>query len=60
MKLTEKEEKIARLALDPAAKDGEQASAANKLIESLKARGVRVEDILKEPEVRTEYVYQNR
>ena len=45
MKLTEKEEKIARLALDPSAKDGERASAAKKLIESLMARGVSVEDI---------------
>ena len=57
MKLTEKEEKIARLALDKAAKEGEQASAANKLIESLKARGVTVEDLMKEAEIRTEYVY---
>ena len=48
MKLTEKEEKIARLALDPGAKDGERASAAKKLIESLQARGVTVEDITKD------------
>ena len=58
MKLTEKEEKIARLALDPGAKDGERAAAANKLIESLYARGVRVEDIVKE-EIQTEYVYSD-
>jgi hypothetical protein len=45
MKLTEKEEKIARLALDKGAQDGERAAAALKLIESLHARGVSVEDI---------------
>jgi hypothetical protein len=56
MKLTEKEEKIARLALDNGAKDGERAAAAKKLIESLHARGVSVEDITKE-EVHTEYIY---
>jgi hypothetical protein len=54
MKLTEKEEKIARLALDKAAKAGERQAAAAKLIESLYARGVKVEDILKET-VRVEY-----
>jgi hypothetical protein len=58
MKLTEKEEKIARLALDKGAKDGERDAAAKKLIESLYARGVRVEDIQKE-EVHTEYVYSD-
>ena len=45
MKLTPKEEKITRLALDAAAKDGERASASLKLIESLRARGVTVEDL---------------
>lgn len=45
MKLTPKEEKITRLALDRAAKDGERAAAALKLIESLRARGVTVEDL---------------
>jgi hypothetical protein len=45
MKLTAKEEKITRLALDPAAKDGERASAALKLIESLRARGATVESL---------------
>jgi hypothetical protein len=58
MKLTEKEEKIARLALDKAAADGERAAAATKLIESLHARGVTVEDI-QEAEVHTEYVYSD-
>jgi hypothetical protein len=58
MKLTEKEEKIARLALDPGAKEGEKAAAALKLIESLKARGITVEDI-QEAEVHTEYVYSD-
>lgn len=46
MKLTEKEQKIARLALDKGAKDGERQAAAGKLIDSLYARGVTVEDIL--------------
>ena len=41
MKLTEKEEKIARLALDKAAQPGERQAAAAKLIESLYVRGVR-------------------
>jgi hypothetical protein len=45
MKLTEKEEKIARLALDKGAQTGERQAAAAKLIESLYARGVSVEDI---------------
>jgi hypothetical protein len=44
VKLTPKEEKITRLALDHAAKEGERASAALKLFESLPARGVTVED----------------
>ena len=48
MKLTDKEEKIARLALDKAAHNGERAAAAAKLFESLHARGVTVEDIQKE------------
>jgi hypothetical protein len=47
MQLTPKEEKIARLALDKGAKDGERQAAAAKLIESLYARGVTVEDIEK-------------
>ena len=45
MKLTPKEEKITRLALDDAAQEGERAAAALKLIESLRARGVSVEDL---------------
>ncbi len=53
MKLTEKEQKIARLALDKGAKDGERQAAAAKLIDSLYARGVTVEDI--EKEVGVEY-----
>jgi hypothetical protein len=47
MQLTAKEEKIARLALDKGAKDGERAAAAVKLIESLRKRGVTVEDLQK-------------
>lgn len=39
MKLTEKEKKLARLALDKGAKAGERQAAA-KLIESLYKRGV--------------------
>jgi hypothetical protein len=54
MKLTEKEEKVARLALDKAAQPGERQAAAAKLIESLYVRGVSVEDIEKES-VRIEY-----
>jgi hypothetical protein len=48
MKLTPKEKKIARLALDKAAQPGERQAAAAKLIESLYARGVTIEDIEKE------------
>jgi hypothetical protein len=48
MELTEKEEKIARLALDKGAQPGERQSAAAKLIESLYARGVKVEDLTNE------------
>jgi hypothetical protein len=44
MKLTEKEEKIGRLALDKAAQPGERQAAAAKLIESFCARGVTIED----------------
>lgn len=47
MQLTAKEEKIARLALDKGAQPGERESAAIKLINSLYARGVTVEDIEK-------------
>ena len=54
MKLTEKEEKIARLAFDKAAQPGERRAAAAKLMESLYARGVSVEDIERES-VRIEY-----
>jgi hypothetical protein len=54
MKLTEKEEKIARLALDKGAQIGERQAAAAKLIESLYQRGVSVEDIENES-VRVEY-----
>ena len=54
MKLTEKEEKIARLAFDKAAQPGERQAAAAKLIESLYIRGVSVEDIERES-VRIEY-----
>jgi hypothetical protein len=54
MKLTDKEEKIARLALDKGAKDGERDAAAKKLIESLYKRGVRVEDLQNEVKIHTE------
>jgi hypothetical protein len=54
VKLTEKKEKIARLALDNAAQPGERQAAAAKLIESFCVRGVSVEDIEKES-VRIEY-----
>lgn len=54
MKLTEKEEKIARLAFDKAAQPGERRAAAAKLMESLYVRGVSVEDIERES-VRIEY-----
>jgi hypothetical protein len=67
MKLTEKEQKIARLALDKGAKDGERQAAAAKLIDSLCARGVTVEDIEKESvhveyhdRMPTETAYRNR
>lgn len=53
MKLTEKEEKLARLALDKGAKAGERQAAAAKLIESLYKRGVTVEDIEKDGETVT-------
>jgi len=66
MKLTIKEEKIARLALDKGAKDGERQAAAIKLIESLYARGVQVEEIeaeiipeKKAPKPTPAPVYQN-
>jgi hypothetical protein len=54
MKLTAKEQKVARLAFDKAAQPGERQAAAAKLIESLSLRGVSVEDIEKES-VRIEY-----
>jgi hypothetical protein len=67
MKLTEKEQKIARLALDKGAKDGERQAAAAKLIDSLYACGVTVEDIENESvlveyddHLDTETVYRNR
>jgi hypothetical protein len=62
MKLTEKEEKLARLALDKGAKDGERQAAAAKLIESLYKRGVTVEDIEKDGETVTiqKTVYRDR
>jgi hypothetical protein len=41
--VTPQEEKIARLALDPAAEPGEIASAADKLIRSWRERGMTVE-----------------
>jgi hypothetical protein len=47
MQLTAKEKKIARLALDKAAQPGEREAAAIKLINSLQARGITVEDIEK-------------
>jgi hypothetical protein len=57
MELTEKEEKITRLALNDGALEGERAAAALKLIESLRARGVTVEDMIAETEAATdEYV----
>ena len=54
MKLTEKEEKIARLAFDKAAQPAERQAAAAKLMKSLYVRGVSVEDIERES-VRIEY-----
>jgi hypothetical protein len=54
MNLTEKEEKIARLALDKAAQPGERHAAAAKLLDSLYGRGVSVEN-LKNESVRVEY-----
>jgi hypothetical protein len=54
VKLTEKEEKIARLAFDKAAQPGERQAAAAKLMKSLYVRGVSVEDIEREY-VRIEY-----
>ena len=67
MKLTEKEEKIARLALDKAAQPGERQAAAAKLIESFCARGVTIDDIGNESvrvgyrdRVTTQTVYRDR
>jgi hypothetical protein len=54
LKLTEKEEKIARLAFDKAAQLGERQAAAAKLMKSLYVRGVSVEDIERQS-VRIEY-----
>jgi hypothetical protein len=54
VKLTEKEEKIARLAFDKAAQPGERRAAAAKLMESLYVRGVSVEDFERES-IRIEY-----
>jgi hypothetical protein len=54
VKLTEKEEKIARLTFDQAAQPGERRAAAVKLMESRYARGISVEDIERES-VRIEY-----
>jgi hypothetical protein len=51
MTLTEKEEKIARLALDKGARDGERQAAAIKLVESMYERGVKVEDFATPPPV---------
>jgi hypothetical protein len=67
LKLTEKEQKIARLALDKAAQPGERQAAAAKLIESLCARGVTIDDIENESvrveyrdRVKTQTVYRDR
>ena len=61
MNLTPKEKKIARLAFDKAAKDGERAAAAAKLIESLHKRGITVEDLENiTTRVVTETVYRDR
>jgi hypothetical protein len=57
MKLTDRETKIARLALDKGAKNGERQAAAIKLIESLYARGVSVEELDNTPIIET--VYRN-
>jgi hypothetical protein len=54
VKLTEKEQKIVRLAFDKAAQPEERRAAAVKLMESLYARCVSVEDIERES-VRIEY-----
>jgi len=43
---TSTDEKLLRLALDPAARSGEISSAAVKLIESLRRRGVKAEQII--------------
>ena len=53
MRLTEKEEKIAALALDKGARNGERQAAAIKLIESLYARGVSATELNNEPVIRT-------
>ena len=61
MNLTPKEKKIARLAFDKAAKDGERAAAAATLIESLHKRGITVEDLENiTTRVVTETVYRDR
>jgi hypothetical protein len=59
MHITPQEEKIARLALDPAAESGEIASAANKLVCSWRSRDITVEQIRNQQiEIRT--LYQDR
>ena len=45
MKLTDQEEKLFRLALDSGAYEGEYRVACTKGIESLRRRGVRLEDV---------------
>jgi hypothetical protein len=62
MNLTLQEEKIARLALDPAAKVGEIASAANKLVCSWRNRKITVEMIKTSERIifQDKIVYQDR
>jgi hypothetical protein len=60
--LTPQEEKIARLTLDPAAKTGEIASAAKKLVCSWRNRKITVEQIQNQDPAtgQTQVVYQAR
>jgi hypothetical protein len=49
MKLTDKEEKLLRLALDTAAADGEWRNCAHKLLRSWRERRVLAEDVVAVP-----------
>jgi uncharacterized protein (DUF3820 family) len=50
MALTELEQKLMRLALDPAAAPGEIENCARKLFEQWRKRGLTIEQILGEPQ----------